>query len=225
MAKLAMLQLMQLVGARSMTRSPMNQETGAPPSPGFPHTMLSVKNVKDNMRLTFIEKLFTNCETFIEKLFTNCEIETIVQTRYLHFKGMLYESKNYLCDIICVQLWKALAQFRCGNTQLEVVLGAWKGMAYTQRLCQGCNLGKIEDEEHLLLVCPNTQKIRECFCSALPLTHTGTRAELMQITNIVALAMALLLSSCRLRTQSPQPRLWHAASTRGQSVLHDLPFV
>jgi hypothetical protein len=30
-----------------------------------------------------------------------------------------------------VQLWKALAQFRCGNTQLEVVLGAWKGMAYT----------------------------------------------------------------------------------------------
>ncbi len=53
--------------------------------------MLSVKKVKDNMQLAFIEKLFTNHE-----------IETSVQTRYLRFKGMLYESKNYLCDISCV---------------------------------------------------------------------------------------------------------------------------
>ncbi len=36
---------------------------------------------------------------FIEKLFTNCEIETSVQTRYLRFKGMSYESESYLCDI------------------------------------------------------------------------------------------------------------------------------
>jgi hypothetical protein len=41
---------------------------------------------------------------FIEKLFTNHEIGTNVQTRYLHFKGMLYESENYLCDISYVQL-------------------------------------------------------------------------------------------------------------------------
>jgi hypothetical protein len=109
--------------------------------------MLNVKNMKDNMRLAFIEKLFTNRE-----------IETIVHTRYLNLKGMLYESESYLCDINCVQLWKVLARFRCGNTQLEVVLGAWKGMPYAERLCQGCVLGKVEDEEHLLLICPNTQK-------------------------------------------------------------------
>jgi hypothetical protein len=30
--------------------------------PGFPHTMLNVKRVKHNMRLAFIEKLFTNRE-------------------------------------------------------------------------------------------------------------------------------------------------------------------
>jgi hypothetical protein len=36
---------------------------------------------------------------FIEKLFTNREIETNVQTKYLRFKGVLYESENYLCDI------------------------------------------------------------------------------------------------------------------------------
>jgi hypothetical protein len=45
-----------------MTGGPINQEDGAPPHPSFPHTMLSVKRVKDNMQLVFIEKLFTNCE-------------------------------------------------------------------------------------------------------------------------------------------------------------------
>jgi hypothetical protein len=49
--------------------------------------------------------------TFIEKFFTNREIGTSVQTRYLRFKGMLHESESYLCDINCVQLRKALAQF------------------------------------------------------------------------------------------------------------------
>jgi hypothetical protein len=70
-------------------------------------------------------------------------------------------------------LWKILAQFRCGNTQLEVVLGAWKGMPYVKRLCQGYDLKKVEDEDHLLLVYPNTQKVRGHFCSTLPLTHTS----------------------------------------------------
>ncbi len=89
------------------------QEARASPPLGFPHTMLSVKMVKDNMQLVFIEKLFTNRE-----------IGTSVQTRYLHFKSMSYESESYLCDISCVQLRKALARFQCDNTQLEVVLGA-----------------------------------------------------------------------------------------------------
>jgi hypothetical protein len=70
---------MQLVGVKSTMGGLINQEAGAPPLPGFPHTMLSVKRVKDNMRLAFIEKLFTNRE-----------IRTSVQTRYLCFNGMLY---------------------------------------------------------------------------------------------------------------------------------------
>ncbi len=126
--------------------------------------------------------------TFIEKLFTNHEIRTSVQTRYLRFKGMSYESENYLCDISCIQLRKVLAQFRCGNSQLEVMLSAWKNMSYVERLCRGCNLGKVEDEKHLLLVCPNIKKVREHFCLALPFTHISTLAKIMQTTNIIALA-------------------------------------
>ncbi len=121
MAKLATLQLVQPVGARSTTGGPINQEVGAPPPLGFPHTMLSVKKVKDNMQLAFIEKLFTNRKIGIN-----------MQIIYLCFKGMSYESKNYLCDIsyvqlrkesknyLCdisyVQLRKVLARFQCGNS-------------------------------------------------------------------------------------------------------------
>jgi hypothetical protein len=177
MAKMAMLQLVQPVIAKSMIGGLINQEARAPPPLGFPHTMLSVKRMKDNMQLVFIEKFFTNCE-----------IGTNMQTIYLHFKGMSYESESYLCDISYVQLRKALARFRCDNTQLQVMLGAWKGMPYAERLCQGYDLGKVEDEEYLLLICPNTLKVRERFCSALPLTHMRTLVEFMQTTNTIALA-------------------------------------
>jgi hypothetical protein len=71
--------------------------------------------------------------------------------------------------------------------QIEIVLGSWKGVPYVERFCRGCDLGKVKDEEHLLLACPNTQKVREHFCSTLSLTHTSTLVNLMQITNTVAL--------------------------------------
>ncbi len=119
MAKLVTLQLVQSVGARFMTRGLLNQEVGAPPLPDFRHTMLNVKRVKHNMRLTFIEKFFTNFE-----------IGTSVQIRYLCFKGMSYKNESYLCDISCIQLRKTLARFRCDNSQLEVMLGASKGVPY-----------------------------------------------------------------------------------------------
>ncbi len=61
-------------------------------------------------------------------------------------------------------------------------------MPYVSKLCQGCDLGKVKDEEHLLLVCLNTQKVKEHFCLALALAHTSTFVELMQTTNTVALA-------------------------------------
>ncbi len=135
--------------------------------------------------------------TFIEKLFTNHEIGTSVQTKYLRLKGMSYESKSYLCDISCVQLRKALAQFRCDNTQLEVVLSSWKGVPYVERFCRGCNLGKVEDEKHLLLAYPNTRKLGNTFVGPCP-----------------SPTLALLMISCRLQTRSPWPSLWHAASPK-----------
>ncbi len=61
-----------------------------------------------------------------------------------------------------------------------------------ERFCRGCDLGKVENEKHLLkhllLVCSNMQKVSERFCSVLPFTHISTFAELMQTTNMIALA-------------------------------------
>jgi hypothetical protein len=62
MAELAVLQLVQPVGARSVVKGSTNQNAGAPPPLSFPHTMLNVERAKDNMWLAFIEKLFINCE-------------------------------------------------------------------------------------------------------------------------------------------------------------------
>jgi hypothetical protein len=104
---------------------------------------------------------------------------------------MLYKNKSYLCDFSSIQLRKALARFWHGNTHFEVVLGAWKGVPYAKRLCWGYNLGKVEDDEHLLLVYPITQKVKERFCSTLSLTHISTLVELMQTTNTVTLAKFL----------------------------------
>jgi hypothetical protein len=41
--------LVQSAGGRSTTRGLINQEVVTPSPPGFPHTMLNVKRVKDNM--------------------------------------------------------------------------------------------------------------------------------------------------------------------------------
>jgi hypothetical protein len=110
-----------------------------------------------------------------------------MQTRYLYFKGMSYKSESYLCDINYVQLQKSLAQFWFGNRQFELVLSVWKDVPHVKMFCQSCNLRKVENEKHLLFVCPNTQKVREHFCLALPLTHMNTLVELMQTTNTVTL--------------------------------------
>jgi len=63
-----------------------------------------------------------------------------------------------------------------------------KRHAIRKKALLGCDVRKVEDEEHLLLVYPNTQKVTKRFCSTLPLTHSSTLVELMQTTNMVALA-------------------------------------
>ncbi len=90
---------------------------------------------------------------------------------------------------IYVHSHKSLPFFACLSPDLHPPNQRILSMDFTAIwFCRGCDLRKVQDEKHLLLVCPNTQKVKEHFCSALPLTHMSTLAELMHITNTVALA-------------------------------------
>jgi hypothetical protein len=114
------------------------------------------------------------------------------------WKGMLFAERFYRsCNLgkveVVLGVWKGVPYAKmlcrgCNLGKVEIVLSAWKGMPYAKRLCQGYNLGEVEDEKHLFLIYPNTQKVKVCFCSALPLTHTSILIEFLQTTNTVALA-------------------------------------
>ncbi len=197
MAKLATVQLVQSIGARFTMGGSINQEAGAPPLLGFPHSMLSVRRVKDNMRLAFIKKLFINRE-----------IGTNVQTRYFSFKCMSQRAKATCATLIvfsCRKLWLSFGVTTCNLRYCQV-----RGKAcHTQRgFVEVATWGRQKMKSTCSLSVQIHKKLGNVFVQPCP-----------------SPARAFLLGSCRLRTRSPWPSLWHVASTKRQSILHDLPFI
>ena len=63
-------------------------------------------------------------------------------------------------------LCKKLMRFRLGAHGLDVVTGAWNGgvrVPREQRVCRLCDMGKVEDEAHLVLECPHYYVFRLAF--------------------------------------------------------------
>ena len=56
-----------------------------------------------------------------------------------------------------------LASFRCSVHQLNIEQGRQTGIHVSQRLCNICNLGTIEDEIHFLFDCPVLADLRRNF--------------------------------------------------------------
>ncbi len=85
----------------------------------------------------------------------------------------------------------------------------------------------FEDEEHLLLVYPNTQKVRERFCLALPLTHTSTLAGFMQTTNTVALAKFVACCQYQITIYPPWStfRLMDSLVPNGHKIINNKQFI
>jgi hypothetical protein len=113
--------------------------------------------------------------------------------------GYSYAHQSYLWVITNVQFRQSLSRFRCSNHHLEVECGRHakpESLPRRDRICRLCSLGAVEDEDHLLLVCPAHHDIRCKFgqqlgkqltpCSLLPeLIHLATQK-----------AVALYLVSC-----------------------------
>ncbi len=176
MAKSAALQLVQPIGARFAAGGLTNQDVGAPPPLGFPHTMLNVERVKDNMWLAFIEKLFTNRE-----------IRTNVQTRYLRFKGYRTRAKATCATSLvfnCGKFWPGFGVATCSLKQCQVCGRA----CHTQKgFVEVATWGRQRMKNTCSLSVQILIKLGNAFVQP-SFIHTRTFAEFMQIMNMVTLA-------------------------------------
>ncbi len=96
-------------------------------------------------------------------------------------------------------LRQSLSRFRCSNHRLEVECGRHakpESVPRRDRICRLCSQGAVEDEDHLLLVCPAHHDIRCKFSQQLgkQLTPCSLLPELMHSAN--QKAVALYLVSC-----------------------------
>jgi hypothetical protein len=113
--------------------------------------------------------------------------------------GYSYAHQSYLQAMTNVQLKQSLSRFRCSNHRLEVKCGRHakpESVPKRDRVCRLCPLGAIEDEDHMLLVCPVRHDIRCKFGQQLgkQLTPCSLLLELMHSAN--QKAVALYLVSC-----------------------------
>jgi hypothetical protein len=118
---------------------------------------------------------------------TSCTIES--EYAYAH--------QSYLQAITNVQLRQSLSRFRCSNHHLEVECGRHakpKSVLRRDKVCRRCPLGAIEDEDHMLLVCPAHHDIRCKFGQLLgkQLTPCSLLPELMHSANQKAIALYLV---------------------------------
>jgi len=102
--------------------------------------------------------------------------------------GYSYAHQSYLQAITNVQLRQSLSRFRCSNHRLEVECGKHakpKSVSRRDRVCRLCPLRVVEDENHLLLVCPIHHDIRCKFGQQLgkQLALCNLLPELMHSTN------------------------------------------
>jgi len=102
--------------------------------------------------------------------------------------GYFYAHQSYLQAITNVQLRQSLSRFKCSNHRLEVECGRHakpESVPRKDRVCRLCPLGVVEDEDHLLLVCPAHHDIRCKFGQQLgkQLTPCSLLHELMHSAN------------------------------------------
>ena len=55
---------------------------------------------------------------------------------------------------------RIIARLRCGAMKLNVHLGRYNNVPYHERICDFCNTKEIDDEYHILLICPFHSDIR-----------------------------------------------------------------
>ena len=79
---------------------------------------------------------------------------------YCFFKHN-FELEKYLTLNIDQKYKLALTRFRTSSHSLLIETGRYENIPREQRICQSCNIYKIENEFHFLLVCPKYRELRQ----------------------------------------------------------------
>ena len=87
-------------------------------------------------------------------------------SKVMHYAGKLnpalslhpvYTTQNYIPDYLRV----SFSRVRLMSHSLKVETGRWSRIPREQRLCDRCDAGQVQDEEHVLLTCSSTEHIRQ----------------------------------------------------------------
>jgi hypothetical protein len=72
-----------------------------------------------------------------------------------------FGSEKYLHIINNFTLRRAITKLRISSHRLKIETGRYLKLEANKRLCNKCDLNKIEDEIHFLLECPSTSTDRQ----------------------------------------------------------------
>ena len=79
---------------------------------------------------------------------------------YCQFKTSFCK-ENYLNILKNFDLRKAITKFRISSHRLKIETGRYSKLEVHQRICDKCDLNKVEDELHFLIECPVYSKDRD----------------------------------------------------------------
>ena len=130
-------------------------------------------------------------DTYIQSWYSDINNSSRLQA-YSSFK-FEFELEKYLTMNIQQKYKTSLTRFRTSSHNLSFETGRYDNTAREQRLYQSCNMKKVEDEYHFLLVCPNYRALRQkffkpYFCHWSSLKKFETLTSLKNITSQNSLA-------------------------------------
>ena len=78
---------------------------------------------------------------------------------YMKFKSNI-SVENYVTQCKSKHIRSLIAQFRAGIYPLQIEIGRYRHIPLENRLCSLCCLNKIEDEFHVVCICPKYSEER-----------------------------------------------------------------
>ena len=97
-------------------------------------------------------------DQYIQNWFSQLDNYAKLDT-YKTFKST-FEPEKYITSLNNRFHFYSLARFRCSAHKSAIEEGRYRNQESNNRICQQCNLHMIENEYHVLLICPSYTELR-----------------------------------------------------------------